>query len=331
MYPSCPRWPARRGFTLVELLVVIAIIGILIALLLPAVQAAREAARRIQCTSHQKQIGVALLGHESAHKRFPSAGWSRYWVGEPERGTGKDQPGGWIFNILGFLEETALHDLGKGLSGATRYQALKQRCGTPLPIFNCPSRRDATPLPDVMDHEFFTANNYSMKFDLAGRADYAANAGDGSWVESRYPDNIKNGDDPGYSGWYPEDTFSGVMYQRSEVSMKDISDGSSHTYLVGEKYINPDDYLTGLDRGDRENMYVGPNNDTCRTAWNVPEQDTPGQELPYIFGSSHPTGLQFLFCDGSVQTIPYTIDLEIHKRLANRADGKSGDLDLIEP
>src|SRR3954454_16603437 len=95
----------RGGFTLVELLVVIAIIGILVALLLPAIQAAREAARRSQCTNNLKQLSLGALNHEATFKAFPSSGLGYGWVGDPNYGSGRTQPGGWIYNVLPFIEE----------------------------------------------------------------------------------------------------------------------------------------------------------------------------------------------------------------------------------
>ena len=101
------------GFTLVELLVVIAIIGVLVALLLPAIQAAREAARRNSCKNNLRQLAIGCLNHESGAGFYPSGGWGANWVGDADRGFGRDQPGGWIYNVLPFIEEDAMHSLPK--------------------------------------------------------------------------------------------------------------------------------------------------------------------------------------------------------------------------
>src|SRR5262249_19974442 len=104
-----------QGFTLVELLVVIAIIGVLVSLLLPAIQAARDAARRTQCTDNVKNIALAGRNHVEAMGHFPTGGWGYRWVGDPDQGYGEDQPGGFLYNILPFIEQRALHDLGTGM------------------------------------------------------------------------------------------------------------------------------------------------------------------------------------------------------------------------
>ena len=106
------------AFTLVELLVVIAIIAMLVALLLPAVQSARESARRVQCLNRVKQLALSVMNHESAHAYLPGGGWGWRWVGDPDRGFGNNQPGGWTYSVLPFLEETALWSMGSGV-GAT--------------------------------------------------------------------------------------------------------------------------------------------------------------------------------------------------------------------
>src|SRR5262245_19100740 len=106
--------PRRAGFTLVELLVVIAIIGVLVALLLPAVQAARESARRMQCTNNLKQIGLGFHNHTDTNGHLPTGGWGWGWVGDADLGAGRGQTGSWTFNILPYIEQKAIYDLSGG-------------------------------------------------------------------------------------------------------------------------------------------------------------------------------------------------------------------------
>ena len=119
----------------------IAIIGILIAMLLPAIQAARETARITQCKNNLKQIGLAWQNHHNAYKHFPTGGWGYFWTGDPDRGFDKLQPGGWAYNILPFIEETAVHDIGKGQTYPAKATTLVQQLQTPVKGFACPSRR----------------------------------------------------------------------------------------------------------------------------------------------------------------------------------------------
>ena len=137
------RTSKRIGFTLVELLVVITIIGVLIALLLPAVQAAREAARQAQCSNNLKQMALACLSHEQANGFLPSSGWGWTWAGDPDRGFGKKQPGGWHFSILPYMGLDNVHDVGLGKNYAGDVIAAE----TPVSTFGCPTRRPATPIP----------------------------------------------------------------------------------------------------------------------------------------------------------------------------------------
>jgi len=136
------------GFTLVELLVVITIIGILIALLLPAVQQAREAARKAQCAKNVEEIALAALNHEQSNGFLPAGGWGYGWVGDPRYGFGTLQPGGFFYNILPYMEQQNLHDLSLAATDeTTRCNLALTMIQTPLSVWNCPSRRQAAAFP----------------------------------------------------------------------------------------------------------------------------------------------------------------------------------------
>lgn len=307
----------RHGFTLVELLVVVAIIGILIGLLLPAVQAAREAARRIQCTGNLKQLGLGCLSHEQTYRYYPPGGWGHSWIGDPNAGSDRNQPGGWVFNILPYIEQESVHDLGFGLNSTAKKAALAKMNSTPLPLLNCPSRRQASAYP--LKQSTIPRNADATK--TSAKTDYAANGGDGPYCQ----DGMPNGDR------FCLDIETGVIYQRSMVAIRDITDGTSNTYLLGEKYMNRYWYTTGQDNGDDQSMYVGYDLDVNRWTQNdpvapyTPLRDRGNLEQYYRFGSVHPGACTFLFCDGSVRSVSYTIDPEIHRRLGNRSDGQPVD------
>ncbi|HEV3342408.1 MAG TPA: DUF1559 domain-containing protein [Pirellulales bacterium] len=310
----------QSGFTLIEVLVVIAVIGLLVAILLPAVQAARESARRTQCKNHIKQFAVAAHHHLDVTRFFPSGGWGLFWVGDPDRGYGHRQPGGWTFSILPFMEQQPLSSTGAGLSGQAKLAAAGSVNTNPVPLFYCPSRRAATLYPFVNFPGNFVAYN-CVPLTASSRLDYAANCGDSGTNEiGSGPESLAQGDTT--YPWPDTTNLTGVSFLRSEVRVGDILDGTSVTYLFGEKYVNPEDYGTGKDPGDDQPIFLGYDNDNDRTTGllNAPKQDTRGLRDFLCFGSAHSTGFQMALCDGSVRTINYTIDPEIHRKLGNRND-----------
>jgi prepilin-type N-terminal cleavage/methylation domain-containing protein/prepilin-type processing-associated H-X9-DG protein len=329
------RMRRKSGFTLVELLVVITIIGILIALLLPAVQAAREAGRKMQCANNLKQLALACMGHESLTGRFPTDGWGYGWTGDADRGTDWRQPGGWLYNILPFNEQQEMHDLGTGMgpwNDTNRMAANAQRLVTPVAGFHCPTRRPAAVYPTWLG--FANASAAA----LVVKSDYAINGGDyytqPSWSPASgdsangpaNPSQVEN--PPGQMTANGQGTFvaiaqlaTGVGYSGSMIKMADITDGASNTYMIGEKYVCSDLYFSGSDYGDNESALGGDNEDIARWTATGPAIDTPGAWWRALFGSAHPSGFQMAFCDGSVQPMSYEIDLTVHKNLGNRKDG----------
>jgi prepilin-type N-terminal cleavage/methylation domain-containing protein len=349
--PSLPRTAdgRRRGFTLVELLVVIAIIGVLVALLLPAVQAARESARRAHCINNLKQLGIACQLHVDARGFLPSGGWGDWWVGCPDQGAGKSQPGSWTYQLLPFIEEAARAHIGQGYkcSDPSSRAAIGQMVATPVSIFYCPSRRG----PQAYPHGSRTIRNYDPP-PLSAKTDYAGNMG-GAYAScgigtDEGPPSLA---EAATYGWkFSGDAFiafwskparlpgfegmTGVIFQRSEIKLREITDGTTHTYLLGEKNVDPDHYEDGIPGNDDQSMYNGYDKDNLRAAdvWvagsenkgqpiRPPVPDTAGVLYDWSFGGPHPTGWVALFCDGSVRFLPFDMAPGLHQNFGTRNDG----------
>lgn len=341
----------RSAFTLVELLVVIAIIGILVALLLPAIQAAREAARRSQCKNNLKNIGLAIQNHVSAFGVFPSSGsgWGDYLECYMQGGKpfGPTKQGmSWAYQVLAFMEEESLHNLTS--------TALVQN--TAVAIFNCPSRRGATQFTDprwgtcyLMDyagaHPCTRLTTTSpAKFDplRPGNPDSL----NYTRVEQSYwegADQHVPHDNGVYDGvivrsaWkrtIPETACAvsppapGVFVSGvpAPVKFARITDGTSKTLLVAEKYIysGPPFQYGGGGASDDRGWLDGFDPDTMRSTCTPPLQDSQtndvaiGHDQTYLFGSAHSGGFNSMFADGSVRSISYDVDMYVFNSLGTR-------------
>ena len=346
------RYSRRNGFTLVELLVVIAIIGMLVGLLLPAVQQAREAARQMQCSNNLRNLALACLNVEATTGHFPSGGWGFNWSGDPENGLGYKQPGSWCYTILPMLEQNALYQLPTDGYTASQKQdpsnvGMQTLLTTPVNVFHCPSRRSAKIYP--------TKDRPKVNFKLVAslgcnKTDYAGNVGHGTQSgigvnqapvhEKPSVSELKTYETstwPDYSS-----THTGILYFLSRTQFSDIRDGTTNTYLLGEKFMVPtyyekcdqtsaDDYslFTGGDRDCLRTTYTGSYNSNSQwvdgtTAFR-PMQDRDGlSESTYCmgFGSVHAGAFGMAMCDASVQRVSYQIAPEVHYCKGSRSDGK---------
>jgi len=300
----------RSAFTLVELLVVIAIIGVLVALLLPAVQAAREAARRTQCINNLKQMGIAVHNHCDTYGVFPTGGnvpwpvvsdyFSNGGTGAPE---GPDKQGmGWAFQILPYLEHGAIYNLRT--QAAVESSFVKE--------YFCPSRR-----PKATQ-----AGRYLMDYAASTPSVTGLNASDSLWQGNIWAV-------PGTRMW------DGVIIRASwfgnadpgsqkAMGFRGITDGTANVLMISEKCLKPENYQIG-DWHDDRGWSDGWDPDIIRTTADELVPDTKyrktGTDVGYMFGSAHPGGVNALLADGSVRVVPYTIDRTMWDRLGNRQDG----------
>lgn len=306
---------SRAGFTVVELLVSLTVIATLIALLLPAIAAAREAARRAKCKNNLRQMGAAALNFESLHRHLPGNGWGYLWVGDPGRGVGRDQPGGWIYQLLPFLENSQSAESMQGLTDSVKRDRLGQLCQQPVTVFQCPSR----PSPAVSPgNDTLTFANVNLPAMVA-KTDYAICEGDFITDTPGGPSSLEEGDDPSYV-WQDVSQATGVSFLKSEVQLSQISDGLSQTYLAGEKHVSLDGYDSASDSGNDQPLYSGVDLDIARWTLETPYPDSRST-LYRRFGSAHRSGTHFVFCDGAVKAISYRIDWNIHRGNGNCKDG----------
>jgi hypothetical protein len=325
----------------------IAIVGVLMALVLSAVQAAREAARRAQCKNNLRQLAVAAVTHHEQIGHFPTSGWGWRWVGDADRGFGEEQPGNWTYNLLPFMEEQALHDLaGDGLPNLITPRQLeggRRLTEAAIPILYCPSRRAAVAYPHIF-YDVAPPINAAWA-DVAGALDYAINCGDTSGMPKNFgPPSLQ---DSASFPWGITSTgvplqsdisgiplspinaylspitgeygVNGISFRRSEVSLRHITDGASNTYLIGEWHVTPDEY-----------DMVGEGGAWCASltshacGFEQPILDGADGTNPFTtFGSAHPSGFHVAYCDGRVHFVAYDVALGVHRAAANRKDGSA--------
>ena len=288
----------RRGFTLVELLVVIAIIGVLIALLLPAVQQAREAARRMQCSNQLKQIGLAMHNYHDTHQKFP-AGAMHIGNGLP-----------WLVKILPFVEQGSLYDqFNMNLHNWSSNTPAGQNS---VAMYFCPSGTDRTANYAPSGTTNIETTHYYGVAGPKGTNPVTSTA-------YRYDENPT--DKPDFYGGYALQGVLGLYEKMGHIAFRDITDGTSNTLVVGEisqkgvaTHYRP--WYRGGNGGEVQSATGGFKN--VDYGINVPT----GQWMSISFGSNHPGGAQFVRCDGSVSFQTETMALAAYKALASRDGGE---------
>lgn len=273
----------KSGFTLIELLVVIAIIGILVSLLLPAVQYARESARASSCWNNQKQLGVALHLFHDTHRRLPT-GWT---------GADPDTGWGWCSEILPQLEQNEL--FSKIRRDLPINDPLNQQVReTPLPILLCPSdgvKSTFTIYGGLGDVEFGNMDAGTPLFEV-GRTNYV-----GVFGTDEIEDAPANG--------------NGTFFFGSKLTLADLHDGLSSTLIVGERQSR-------LGGSTWTGVINGANNAKARIVGIGDHAPNHKDHHFDDFTSKHPVGAHFLLGDGSVKRLNSTIHMDVYRALITR-------------
>ena len=324
----------RAGFTLIELLVVIAIIAVLVALLLPAVQQAREAARRAQCANNLKQIGLAFHNFQEVQGSLPQGARdgakSTALSTNPCCNSTEVRGWSWMYHILPYMEQNGVYNIGQAVNvlasdpayNSTAYSAAVTAVSQKLiPGYNCPSRRSPSGYGSAKTFRYDYAGNAGERYYIGSNVRTYANDGDNS-IKRDLRETESSGEQTGVV----------IQTDRNTLIVERIQDGSSNTIMVGEKAIHFDFFASN--GGDNENWNnAGWDEDVVRFGAGRNENGTVFGITPTVdaqspnanvwynhFGSAHPSGTNFVLADGSVRAIPYEIDSETFRRLSHRGD-----------
>jgi len=309
----------RKAFTLIELLVVIAIIGILISLLLPAVQKIRDAAARMSCSNNLKQLGLAAHNYHGDFNKFPPAVNIPFTttVGGNQQSAPPPLPGkneSWLEFLLPYVEQTNLYNsLNFNTNQYANAATPTSPANTIVKTYLCPSDR-------APQQTTYTASSKTGSTTYYfGANTYVANAG--------------------VYGWYTSSMDqTGILYINSSVKMTDISDGTSNTFLFGERNrIDPNlDAVYGANFMEEHSGWAWTNSlpgydylggAAAAINWTFPPVTSdPGfvyDDIRFsVYGSNHTAGANFCFADGSVHFLPNSVPVVVLQQLSTRAGGE---------
>jgi prepilin-type processing-associated H-X9-DG protein len=277
-----------------------------------------------------------MLNYEGSQKALPTGGWGWHWMGDPDGGYGETQPGSWVYNISPMIEEANIRTIAQGLPLAQKRTELMKLAETPIVMMNCPSRRPARPYTYHYLSDPYR-NMITPKF--AVRGDYGACMSGKIVPKDGFGEPLTLAEGATTFDWnkaeqlrlglnpdFRTKLLDGVVVYHRAVKLKQISDGLSNTYMLGEKALVIPHYEDGKAPCDDQSYYLGFDQDTNLSSFSLPIVDSPFDiDVHFRFGSAHTTMFNMSFCDGSVHPISYDIDIAVHQALGSRNGGENLD------